>query len=175
MLRGTHKDLSRPFLPRPTLDSWHLHTLQSLFHQFTLTQPTNHCAISKLSPRHLNKPQIQKKKATTNRTDVRCDSHSKKKPEKITANAEMYSLHPPNPIYSMHILPSKLNTACSLSGKITLKRLALSYHCLILGISLSNHAQASKCAGLCWGLSRRVFHWSSRVTCFCLIAEPKPL
>lgn len=34
-----------------------------------------------------------------------------------TANVEMYYLHPPNPIYFMHILPSKLNTACSLCGK----------------------------------------------------------
>lgn len=34
-----------------------------------------------------------------------------------TANVEMYYLHPPNPIYFMHILPSKLNTACSLFGK----------------------------------------------------------
>lgn len=34
-----------------------------------------------------------------------------------TANVEMYYLHPPNPIYFMHILPSKLNTACSLYRK----------------------------------------------------------
>lgn len=45
-----------------------------------------------------------------------------------TANVEMYYLHPPNPIYFMHISPSKLNTAHSLCGEITLKRLdALSY------------------------------------------------
>lgn len=37
----------------------------------------------------------------------------------------MYYLHPLNPIYFMHILPSKLNTW--LVREISLKRLALSY------------------------------------------------
>lgn len=33
-----------------------------------------------------------------------------------SADVEMYYLQPPNPIYFMHIFPSKLNTACSLLG-----------------------------------------------------------
>lgn len=72
-----------------------------------------------------------------------------------TVNVEMYYLHPPNPIYFMHILPSKLNTAHSLCGKSLSKDFPylIAGPYLIPGISLSNHAEASKCAVLCSGLS----------------------
>lgn len=73
-----------------------------------------------------------------------------------TANVEMYYLHPLNPIYFMHILPSKLNMARSLYRKSLWEDLPLSYHRLIVGISLSNHAEASKCAGFRLGLSHCV-------------------
>lgn len=73
-----------------------------------------------------------------------------------TANVEIYYLHPLNPIYFMHILPSKLNMARSLYRKSLWEDSLLSYHRLIVGIALSNHAQASKCAGFCAGLSHCV-------------------
>lgn len=79
-----------------------------------------------------------------------------------TANVEMYYLHPPNPIYFMHILPSKLNTACSLCGKSLWKDLPylIARPYLIPGISLSNHAELLLC-----------FHWSSYTTCFARSTE----
>lgn len=71
-----------------------------------------------------------------------------------TANVEMYYLHPPNPIYFMHILPSKLNTACSLLGGNHFEKTRL-----ILSPSYRRHLafEPSECGGFAAERS----HWSS--------------
>lgn len=76
-----------------------------------------------------------------------------------SANVEMYYLHPPNPIYFMHISPSKLNTACSLLGNHFEKDSPY----LISVLSRPSRfltAEASECAGLLAAPS----HWSSPVS-----------
>lgn len=134
---------------------WQLQTHHTLLHhshihhQSRLNQPTNQppCIIQILTS-SFHKPQSQDKQ-------IKPISSVAIALKITTVNVEMYYLHPPNPIYFMHILPSKLNTARSLCGKSLSKDfpylIAKPY--LIRGIWLSNHAEASECARLCSGLS----------------------
>lgn len=93
----------------------HLQTHYTLFqnfpyHQSGLNRPTNPLCVVHTLTSSCCKPQGQEKQ-------IEPISGVEIALKITTANVEMYYLHPPNPIYFMHILPSKLNTACSLYGK----------------------------------------------------------
>lgn len=156
-----------PWLLGSPLDSPHHHVTQSLLFSISSDSTNQPLCITQTLTSSFYKPQGQgKQMEPISGVEIALKI--------TTANVEMYYLHPPNPIYFMHIVPSKLNTACSLCGKSLWKDspyliavLSWASRFLTMHRRLSVQGSAQGCLA--------VFSLAFSHNMFCLITHPKPL